>query len=116
MIIKNREEKKEVKIKVYKLTGCGFCEALMSRLQQEQITFTPIDVNDVSVIADVERLEQFFESNRYPKIVAIQGNKSYFINPDEGKRVAPLTDTHEFHYYRQIDEVVQIIKSIKNEI
>ena len=41
MIIKNREEKKEVKIKVYKLTGCGFCEALMSRLQQEQITFTP---------------------------------------------------------------------------
>lgn len=97
------------KIKVYKLEGCGFCKMLLDALDSKKINYSIVDATAEDNKAECDRLEDFFESSRYPKVIVEVKNKAIFINPFENKKLSPFGD-NIFEYYTTIDEIVATIK------
>lgn len=107
-----------MKIRVFKLEGCGFCQDLVKLLKKEKIPFTPVEVTDSNNREQVDKLEQFFENSSYPKLILEVGfSKTIFINPNTGKgpNLTQLGDSY-FEYYSSIQDILDIIKKHKNEI
>jgi glutaredoxin len=107
-----------MKVRVFKMEGCGFCDDTIKILKKSKIPFTAIEVSDPEYRAQIHKLEQFFEDTRYPKLILEVGySKSVFINPQKGKNdnLTQLGDNY-FEYYNSVDEIIEIIKKHRDEI
>lgn len=105
-----------MKIRVFKLEGCGFCSELSKALDKEKVPYTSIDVLDPTYSSQIQELEDYFQCNRYPKVVLSVGrSKNVFINPSNGSTLPPLGD-NIFTYYNSIQDILEIIKTHRNEI
>jgi len=105
-----------MKVRVFKLEGCGFCSELSKALDKEKIPYTPIDVLDPNYSSQVQELEDYFQCNRYPKVILSVGRSmNVFINPSNGTTLPPLGD-NIFKNYNSIQDIIDTINKYKNEI
>lgn len=105
-----------MKIKLYGLKECGFCQNLKATFERGDIPFTWIDAEDRSFDNEVSKLESFFDSTRYPKLIFFLGkSKTVFVNPLEGTKLNVLGD-NIFEYYETIEDILELIKKYENEI
>jgi len=107
-----------MKVTLFKMEGCGFCEETTKALKKGKIPFTAIEASDPDHRDHIYKIEQFFEDTRYPKLILEVGySKSVFINPQKGKNdnLTRLGDNY-FEYYNSVDEIIEIIKKHRDEI
>ena len=105
-----------MKIKVYGLKECGFCKNLAAALEQRGIPFKWIDAEDRDFDSEVSKLESFFDSTRYPKVILFSNKtKTVFVNPYEGTKLDVLGD-NIFEYYNSLEDILELIEKYKNEI
>lgn len=104
-----------MKIRIYKLQGCKFCEMTLGVIEQLGLPCAIVDANLEENRSECDKLENFFESNRYPKLILEKKGKTIFINPYEGKRLSSFGD-NIFEYFEAIEDISSIIKKHQNEI
>jgi len=105
-----------MKIRVYKMEGCGFCDDTVTALKKGKIPFTTIEVTDPDNKDEAFKLDQFFEDSRYPKVILQVGySKSVFIVPDRARKLTQLGDSY-FEYYTSVESIIEIIKKHRDEI
>lgn len=70
------------KIKVVRLAGCSWCEALTEKLDAHKIKYESIDADTNSELAD--QLEELLNTSYYPIIILETEERStYIFRPDE---------------------------------
>jgi len=104
-----------MKIRIYKLQGCRFCELTTEAVSGLGLPFSIVDAGSEERRSECDKLENFFESNRYPKLILERKGKTIFVNPYEGKTLQSFGD-NLFEYFQNVDDIVTIIKKHQNEI
>lgn len=104
-----------MKIRLFKLAHCRFCAEAEKMLSGHGYTVRAVDVSDPENREQCDRLEDFFESTRYPKLILENKSKTVFINPYEGKKMPPFGD-NVFEYFESIEQILEIVKKYNNEV
>ena len=65
------------KIKVVRLAGCSWCEALTEKLDAHKIVYETVDANEDSRLAD--QLEELLNTEYYPIIILETEERSTYI-------------------------------------
>ena len=74
------------KIKVVRLSGCSWCEALVSQLDNFKLTYESIDADINSDLAD--KLEDILNTNMYPIVIIDSPITSFYLfRPKDTKGV-----------------------------
>lgn len=68
---------KDVKIRVLRLSGCGWCEEITNRLDSLGIKFESLDANEEDYLAD--RLESLLDTLMYPIIIVDRPVDTWYI-------------------------------------
>jgi glutaredoxin len=98
-----------MKVTVYAIPGCSYCDKVVERLKAEGYNVSSLDIGEESNTLDARRLEDIFECRRYPKVAFRRGDKTVFVNYITGKKVDSFGDI-EFEYYTSLDNLVSTIK------
>ena len=59
------------------LSGCGHCESLVDKLNEEKITFEFVDANKNDELAD--RMERLLKTEVYPMVILEKMNGSIYL-------------------------------------
>lgn len=102
-----------MKIRIYKLNTCHYCNDTIEKLKQAGYVLSEIDVDNPANDAECAKLEKFFNSGRYPKLIVESGKNTYFINPDEGSRISSIGSS-KFIYYNSVNDILNTVNQIKN--
>ena len=65
-------------IRIYKMNTCPFCNDTLQRLKAANYNYVEVDVDDPSNDQECAKLEKFFNSARYPKVVVRERGVNYF--------------------------------------
>jgi glutaredoxin len=66
-----------VKVIVLGLSGCGHCETLVNRLEEERIPFSFLDADKEGKLAD--KLEALLDTETYPIVILENSIKKTFL-------------------------------------
>lgn len=95
------------------MNTCPFCNDTLQRLKAANYNYVEVDVDDPRNDQECAKLEKFFNSARYPKVVVRERGVNYFINPNDGDRPSSRS-AEKFLYYNSPNDIINYIKQIKN--
>ena len=95
------------------MNTCLFCNDTLQRLKAANYNYVEVDVDDPSNDQECAKLEKFFNSARYPKVIVRERGVNYFINPNDGDRLSSRS-AEKFLYYNSPNDIINYIKQIKN--
>ena len=80
-----------VKVIILGLSGCGHCETLASRLEEEKIPFSFLDADKESKLAD--KLEALLNTETYPIVILEDSIEKTYLY-----RVNSITEAKTVHW------------------
>jgi glutaredoxin len=102
---------KDIKVRVLRLGGCGWCEEISKRLVELGIEFESIDADKEEELAD--RVESLLDTLLYPIIIVERPADTWYVfRPSHEREINKVVTIGPSHYKVGYNTIIDIIETV----
>ena len=102
----------EIKVRVLRLSGCGWCEEVTKRLVESNIEFESIDADVNSELAD--RVESLLDTLLYPIVIVERPADTWYVfRPSREEEINKVVGVGFNNYKVGYNTIIDIVETVE---